>query len=49
MKQKGEIITLFAFVLMLIVSAGASELREYANPTKCKTDNPDVKCEIYKE
>jgi len=49
MKQKGEIITLFAIILMLIVSSGASELRDYIHPIKCSTDIPEVKCEIYRE
>ncbi len=46
MKQTGEIITLFALVLMVIVSMGAAELRDYTYPIVCKTDNPEVNCEI---
>jgi len=48
MKQKGEVLILligFMFIIGLI----SSEARDQVMALKCKTDNPDVKCEIYRE
>jgi len=48
MRQNGEILTLFAIILMFVVGVSVSELRDHVYPIKCKTSDPEIKCEIYR-
>ncbi len=40
---------IFAIFLVMILGAYSAEIRDQAYPLKCKTNNPEVTCEIYRD